>query len=385
MHGDGRRLIRSHHPSLGATDGPPPPAVGRRHTNLVSSVALSADGRVVASDSHDVAVLRLWDATTGKGQIILLPLNGTAGCRLGLVARRSIVAATSRDWHRFVGRGDESAQTHAGRWPKSSQVAGVFTGRTDFGCWPPQPKGASVGDGERPDLRRISGHQVAIQTEAFSSDGRRLVSCDQGGTAFVWDVTGRHGRPAERLSKAELERLWKCLAADDARRGPPRRRVEVERRSVRGDPVGRSCAFRGEHEDARIAQWITELDDDRFTMHKRGRTGPRRRCRRIGSARAVAKTPSPEATRRRIMDLLRLVDGDVHSPERLRGSRRGSVRRWNTPALRLRGSSRRDQSRRQVLAIRLTREAKVALACMMADQRLKARNDKPAAEKKQLP
>jgi RNA polymerase sigma factor (sigma-70 family) len=66
--------------------------------------------------------------------------------------------------------------------------------------------------------RKFQGHTGAICSLAFSPDGQTLLSGSADTTALVWDVTGRgrKGRPSKPLSEQERQSLWQALAAANA-------------------------------------------------------------------------------------------------------------------------------------------------------------------------
>src|SRR5262249_52316100 len=69
------------------------------------------------------------------------------------------------------------------------------------------------------EVGRLAAHRGSVETIAFSSDGRMLVSGGEDGTAHIWDVSKITGRPwgsAER-SAAELEVDWKDLGGNAAK------------------------------------------------------------------------------------------------------------------------------------------------------------------------
>src|SRR5262249_11121540 len=63
-------------------------------------------------------------------------------------------------------------------------------------------------------LGRWGSHPGAIQSIAFSSDGRDLVSCANSGGVRVWDVASRKLRLAFESGQ---ERVWRVLFAPDGR------------------------------------------------------------------------------------------------------------------------------------------------------------------------
>lgn len=116
------------------------------HTKPVHALALSGDGRLLASGSYEPAV-KLWDTTTGR------ELHALAG-HGGLVNS----VALSRDGRVLVSSGDESAL----------KVWDTATGQ---------------------ELRTLASPTGDIINLALSPDGRTLLAGSLDGDAQLWDVT----------------------------------------------------------------------------------------------------------------------------------------------------------------------------------------------------
>ena len=115
------------------------------HSDSVSSVALSPDGKFALSGSYDKTV-RLWDITTGQSLRVFSGHSATV----------TSVAFSPDGYHVLSG----SADTTLRLWD-------VETGET---------------------LRIFSGHEGAVNNVVFSLDGTRILSGSQDATLILWDV-----------------------------------------------------------------------------------------------------------------------------------------------------------------------------------------------------
>ena len=135
---------------------PPPPAsfpisgdlqlvVQTGHSQSVTSVAFSPDGRTLASGSSDNTI-KLWEVATGRE---LRTFSGHL---------RFVTAVVFTD----DGRTLASAS-----WDKTVKLWDVTTGR---------------------ELRTLAGHSSYIDSLAFTADGRKLASGSDDKTIKLWDV-----------------------------------------------------------------------------------------------------------------------------------------------------------------------------------------------------
>jgi WD40 repeat protein len=118
-----------------------------RHAFGVRSVAISPDGKTIASGSQK-GTIRLWDAATGRELKVLT--GHTAGVDgLAFSPDGKLLASSS--------------------WDHSARLWEVATGRV---------------------VHNLAGHQSDVNSVAFSKDGKLLITASGDGTARVWDVSG---------------------------------------------------------------------------------------------------------------------------------------------------------------------------------------------------
>jgi WD40 repeat protein len=155
----------------------------------VRSAAVSPDGKWVATGSHDVSGLRVWEAATGR-QV------------LSLDSGRLTHVAFSPDNRWLAVGGRELRLYEAGTWKAGPALGGAFY----YGfCWSPDSRllAAEQGDGvirlvetesgkvlvrlAAPDQDRVSTQAARVMT--FSRDGSRLVFSGMDTQSLhVWDL-----------------------------------------------------------------------------------------------------------------------------------------------------------------------------------------------------
>ena len=127
------------------------------HSSTVTSVAFSADGKTLASASHD-GTLRLWDVTTGKERTTLGKYAGCVGC-----------VAISPDGKTMASGIIGSPVPHPDL--KNVKLWEVTTGTV---------------------RAKLKGHIGYVHSVAFSPDGKSLASGSSDGTVKLWElVTGQ--------------------------------------------------------------------------------------------------------------------------------------------------------------------------------------------------
>jgi WD40 repeat protein len=164
------------------------------HSVAINSIALSADGKTLASGSHDNTI-KLWEVATGRE---LRTLTGHAGAvnSVALSADGKTLASGNGDntiklWEVATGR---ELRTLAGHSREVNSVAFSADGKTlASGSGDQTIKLWEVATGR--ELRTLVGHSSFVHSVAFGADGQTLASGSWDQTIRLWEVaTGRELR-----------------------------------------------------------------------------------------------------------------------------------------------------------------------------------------------
>lgn len=163
------------------------------HSSHINTIAITSDGKLIASGGNDKSI-KLWDAATGR---LLRTLTGHLSDinSLAFSPDASRLASASFDgtvrlWDIETGKTLYTLRSHVSLdfsdWFDSVSFSGdgktlAGAGRQDYiMLWDSQTG---------KELRTLEGHERGVNSIALSADGRTLVSASSDKTIKVWDVT----------------------------------------------------------------------------------------------------------------------------------------------------------------------------------------------------
>jgi len=300
----------------------------RAHPRVPYCVAFLPDSRALVSGGDKEGTLRLWDVTTGKelrhwgdeakGDVQAVALSPD-GRLLASTDHKSIYLwemTTGKEVHRLEGHTEQV--TKLAFAPDGRTL--LSGGQDQMACLWETMTGKEV--------RRFRKHGGWVWGVAYAPTGRTVATASKDGTAVVWNLGSAAQVPVRRpteLTAAELAGAWRDLAGADAGRAfqsaltlsaaVPRQVVPFLRERLRPAPVPRVDA-------ARLDRLIRNLDDDEFSVRENAEKELEKLDEAAGPAlrKAQANPPSLEA-RRRLEGLVTKLDTREISPERLQALR----------------------------------------------------------------
>jgi WD40 repeat protein len=290
---------------------------------------LSPDGRLLASmrDEHKVA---LWDTRTGKlvrafgkttpgaSEILAFSPDGrtiaTGGSTIDpteLLPRDIVLweTATGRERLRIPIHEDGLVRQVVFS-PDGRLMASVGRSETIhfWDAW----TGAVISE--------LAGHRGAVTSLSFAPDGKTLASGGADSTVLIWDVSGvspSSKKPAEKLGRAELAKIWEDLGGADAARAY-QAVAELARRPGQAEDFLRDKLAASLGKNSRqLARLIADLDADDFNVRDKAY----KELAALGKSAEAALTKALEGgsssveLRRRAQDLLAKLEGSAESSE----------------------------------------------------------------------
>jgi len=166
------------------------PMVFKGHTDLVHSVAVSPDGKQLATAGFDSTV-KLWEIATGKNTATLSGHTGPVYCVAYRPDGKALASSSQDKTIRFWNLGDN----------KTTQEIKTHTDIVDQIAFSPDGKYLASGSADKTvrlwnaadgkEVKNLGAHGGAVYSVAFSADSKYLVSAGSGDNLIkIWDVAG---------------------------------------------------------------------------------------------------------------------------------------------------------------------------------------------------
>lgn len=202
------------------------PIVLAGHEEYITSVAISPDGRWVASASRDKTA-RVWDLTANDPSDAPRVLQHDVGIGpLAFGPDNRWLATGRRDgtvslWDLTAEDMAASSQKLVGGHPRGGVVALAIS---SDGRWLATGAGSQDDDARLWNLREfgrepivLKGHTRGITTVKFCPRGRWLVTGSYDDTARLWDLESDLAQPSSQVLRGHEDWIWTMNISDDGR------------------------------------------------------------------------------------------------------------------------------------------------------------------------
>ncbi len=157
------------------------------HTDRVTSVAYSPDGKRIVTGSGD-STAKVWDAETGQEFVTLKGHSGgVTSVAYRLDGRRIVTGSWDKTARVWDGETGQELQTFKGHSAQITSVAYSPDGkRLITGSFDQTAKAWDAATGQ--ELFCLTDHTQAVESVAFSPDSKWIVTGGKDSTAKVWDA-----------------------------------------------------------------------------------------------------------------------------------------------------------------------------------------------------
>ncbi|EXA29912.1 Atypical/ALPHA protein kinase [Fusarium oxysporum f. sp. pisi HDV247] len=167
------------------------------HTDLVNSVVFSNDGKLIASGSRDKTV-KIWNVATGEEEQTLdghaNSVNSVVFSNDGKLIASGSLDTTIKIWNVATGKEEHTLESHRGS--VNSVVFSQDGKLIASGSWDNTVKIWIVATGK--EERTLEGHTPLVTSVVFSNDGKLIASGSHDKTIKIWNVaTGAEERTLE--------------------------------------------------------------------------------------------------------------------------------------------------------------------------------------------